>query len=339
MEPAIIFKAPPKIKGGPEQTAPPPVPPTVSFRVLISTDTGTTVEQLRIAIALQKPPSFLFGGPLLGVAMAADVIVATQGGPCGASERKEPGASSTMQFFDWTPRPSTTAPTSSSSSKAGSDGTLRPLGSQLSTPTLVAWDALSCARVALCAPTRVDVYGVTVASSADGGGGKLTLVHMCCVPCTRTSSALWHRRTLFLVTSSDVLAVFPVMPSGRVSNDRAAAMGLDGTVSFPLVSSAPASPQLDIVPFVANVSSCVLLGVRHGHLLLAVTGSRCVFRPKRSAGLRVFAISLDRDLVKMCMAAVCGHAAVAGHWASRLNDEMRGTAAVLLSVRGRVRVC
>ncbi len=350
MEPAVVYKAPPKIKGGPDQVPPPPVPATTSFR-LIKPD-GAVV---RVHCLVPRTPAFLFSGPLLGVALVADAVAAVSGDVAGACNRRDGRASVNMQFYDWTPPPGTAKPAASgattSASRIGSEGTLRAVGSNmLPTPSVVAWSG-GGSRVAMCLPSSVHVYAVAPeggggrergGGGGGGGVGSVALVHLCSVPAHGPSSVLWFGSAVFVATSRDILAVFPP-PVAAARDPRlaqfSAALGLHGTVALPLATLCPTPPTLDVVPVIANAPNCVLLTARHGHVLAAVSAFRNTSRPRRSADLRVFAIPLQHAVVRMCMAASAGRADVVGHWATSLPPRMHSTAAVILSVRVCMCVC
>ena len=69
-----MYKAPPKIKGGPDQQPPPPIPAKVVFRLIRASDG----EVVKVHMAVPKTPAFLFSGPMLGVALVGDAIAAVR---------------------------------------------------------------------------------------------------------------------------------------------------------------------------------------------------------------------------------------------------------------------
>lgn len=103
MEPAVVYKVPPKVKGGPEMVPPPPVPATISFRLIKAEDNSV----VKVHCVVPRAPAFLFGGPMLGVALVADAVAAVSGDVAGACNRRDGKASVNLQFYDWVPPPST----------------------------------------------------------------------------------------------------------------------------------------------------------------------------------------------------------------------------------------
>ncbi len=100
----MVYKAPPKIKGGPDQVPPPPVPATISFRLIKTEDSNTVV---KVHCVVPRTPAFLFGGPMLGVALVADAVAAVSGDVSGACNRRDGKSSVNLQFYDWVPPPAT----------------------------------------------------------------------------------------------------------------------------------------------------------------------------------------------------------------------------------------
>lgn len=220
------------------------------------------------------------------------------------------------------------------------DALLKAVGPAFPTPTGVFWDGETGTRVAMCFPTRVDVFAVVAGGDAGkrkGPRGGASLAQLCSVPLNEPRTCLWHRNALFVVTRECVVGVFPPSPAAAADPHRksfTSAVGIHGTVTIPLATLTPQAPHLSLSPSVFNLSSAVILGVRHASLLIAFTPHSNTVKPRPPADLKLCFLSLDSPLVKAAMCCVLpSQSKAALYWASTLPPLLHTPAAILLAVR------